>query len=170
MAGPIKLMRTTLPTSVVETGAGSSSTSIASQVIAAITTATLQPWTAGWSIANQRETGILTLGSIGSVSKLYKVTVDGPARVRLYATAAFRDADLGRPNTIPPTPGTQHGVLVDLFLDGSNSTLNWFLFPVATIYNADNPQVRQVYYTINNLDKANTNAVTATFVYDPTQV
>jgi hypothetical protein len=170
MAGPIKLMRSSLPTTVVESGgSGSSGTGLSAQTVASITTATLQPWTGGWIISNQRETGILTLGPTGSVSLLYKVTVDGPARVRLYATAAFRDADLGRPNQIPPTPGTQHGVLVDLYLDGINAALSWNLFPVAILYNADGAQVRQVYYTINNLDRVNTNAVTTTFVFDPTQ-
>jgi hypothetical protein len=119
---------------------------------------------------NAAETGTLSLGTVPKVGLMYKVVVNHAARVRLYSTAAARDvtAEVNRPNTIPPTPGTSHGVLADLYLDGINAALTWIMSPAATIFNGDSPQNKQVYYRITNIGTSTT-AITATFTFDPTQ-
>lgn len=97
---------------------------------------------------------------------LFRVVASCKCRITLYATAAARTADQTgpRPNTVPPTPGTQHGVLVDLYLDTADK-LTWMMSPPAIVYNNNSPQVTTIYYAVTNLDT--TQAVTVTLSYVP---
>src|SRR5579884_665368 len=142
MAGPIKLMRS-VPTTVNVTTVESSGLSVANYNFA---TATLDAFST-WSASGARETGFVPLAK---VLMLIQVIVSQKGRVRFYSTAAARDADLGRPNTIPPTPGTEHGVIGDWYLDTSDK-YTFTCAPPVNGFNADSPQASQIYYTVNNL-------------------
>lgn len=111
--------------------------------------------------ADDTESGSLALDKTGY---LLKVVVDRAARVRLYRTAALRDADLTRPNTVSPTPGTEHGVCVDLYLDGITASLTWNLDPVIIFTNGDVSQTTSIYYNITNLSSG-THTIQATFTH-----
>jgi hypothetical protein len=95
----------------------------------------------------------------------FKVVVSGPARVRLYATSAARTADASRGNTVPPTPGTQHGVLADLYLDTADK-YTWMCSPIIPGANNDSPQVATIYAAITNLSTGSA-AITVTISYVP---
>lgn len=109
------------------------------------------------------ETGVIT--AFSKVFLLYRVIADRKARVRLYSTMAARDADTSpnRPSNLPPTPGTQHGVCVDLYLDTADK-LTWVLSPASPIFNREAVQVTSVSYAITNLSGA-TSTVQITFEY-----
>ena len=97
------------------------------------------------------------------------VLIDQPCRVRLYSTAAARNADLTRMTTIPPTPGTQHGVIMDLVLSTAavgSFPATWFLAPAAIGNNDDNPASSNIYYTVDNLT-ASAKAINVTISYLP---
>ena len=96
---------------------------------------------------------------------LWRVTASQACRIELYATAAAQTADQAgpRPISVPPTPGTQHGVLLDLNLDFLNYTSPWLMSPPALLVNGDSPQNSQLYSTITNL--GSTGAITVTFYY-----
>ena len=99
--------------------------------------------------------------------RVWKVVVSSAARVRLYATSALRTTDTSpdRPNTIPPTPGTQHGVILDLFLDTSDK-FTWYCAPVADGANGDTSQSTNIYAAITNIGTG-TVAITVTIHYIP---
>ena len=96
---------------------------------------------------------------------LWRVTASQACRIELYATTAAQTADQAgpRPISVPPTPGTQHGVLLDLNLDFLNYTSPWLMSPPALLVNGDSPQNSQLYSTITNL--GSTGAITVTFYY-----
>jgi hypothetical protein len=89
--------------------------------------------------------------SLNGAFTILSVACNGPLRLRLYSTAAAQTADLSRPNTIPPTPGTAHGVICDLYLQTSGQYTNWILSPAAPGANGDSPQTATVYCSITNL-------------------
>jgi hypothetical protein len=149
MAGPIKLMRS-VPTTVNVTTVESSGLSVANYNF---TTASLA--------TGARETGFIPLAR---VLIIIQVIVSSKARLRLYSSAAARDADVARPNTIPPTPGTEHGVIGDWYLDTSDK-LAWTCAPPVNGSNADSPQASQIYYTVNNLDSTNSASISVTLTY-----
>lgn len=105
-------------------------------------------------------TGTVTLGRVFT---LIQVIVSSPARVRLYSTAAARTADLSRSNQVPPTPGTQHGVICDLYLDTTDK-LTWNMSPAADGGNLDTPGSTSIYYAITNISTGST-SVSATLTY-----
>ncbi|MFZ0232415.1 MAG: hypothetical protein WA306_09375 [Candidatus Acidiferrales bacterium] len=92
------------------------------------------------------------------------VVCNGALRLRLYSTAAAQTADLNRPNTVPPTPGTNHGVICDLYLASNTQYLLWNLAPVAPGSNDDSPQSTNVYCSITNLG-VTTVSLTAAITY-----
>ena len=96
---------------------------------------------------------------------LWRVTASQACRIELYATAAAQTADQAgpRPISVPPTPGTQNGVLLDLSLDFLNYTSPWLMSPPALLVNGDSPQNSQLYSTITNY--GTTGAITVTFYY-----
>jgi hypothetical protein len=95
---------------------------------------------------------------------LLNVRVSQAARVRLYVNAAARTADAGRSNQTPPLPGTQSGIIADLYLDTSDKWV-WQMTPAALGYNWDVTQNTAIYYTVTNL--GNTGTVQVTFTYIP---
>jgi hypothetical protein len=112
-------------------------------------------------------------GFIIMAKSIYVLTVlvDQQCRIRLYSTAAARKADLGRSVTIPPTLGTQHGVITDLVLSTAavgTFPATWLLSPAALGNNDDSPASSNIYYTVNNLAAATT-AINVTINYLPVE-
>jgi hypothetical protein len=100
------------------------------------------------------------------------VLVDQPCRLRLYSTAAARTADLARSTTIPPTPGTQHGVIMDLVLSTAavgSFPATWLLSPAALGNNDDSPPSSNIYYTVDNLTAVAT-AINITVTFLPKEL
>ena len=122
-----------------------------------VTTGSLLPLSGGYDSSNT-ESGFVNMAKTGL---LLKVVVSVPARVRFYKNAALRDADLTRPNSVPPTPGTDHGVLADLYLD---SSLTWDLDPVTIITNLDVSRSARIYYNITNIG-VSSQTISATMTY-----
>ena len=61
-------------------------------------------------------------------------------RIELYSTSAARTADASRPSTQQPTQFTQHGVILDLNLDGVTASFtSWVLSPLAYGANLADP-------------------------------
>ena len=154
MAGATKLMRS-IPSAAVTVIVGGSGGGTATAL-------------SGTSIT----TGVLATGAIesGSVSLAKALTVFGatvgtPARIRLYSTAAARDADVNRSNMVPVTPGSQHGMILDLYLNTSDK-FTWVMSPPAQGASADTPQTATIYYSITNLSTSS-RAITATLTYLP---
>jgi|HubBroStandDraft_1064217.scaffolds.fasta_scaffold03497_4 hypothetical protein len=92
------------------------------------------------------------------------VVCNGPLRLRLYSTAAAQASDVSRPNTVPPTPGVNHGVICDLYLQSNTQYPLWNLAPVAPGSNDDSPQTTNVYCSITNIG-ATTASLTAAITY-----
>jgi hypothetical protein len=151
----------------VDNGGGSVQVNVISvapgAVTTILTTASLNTLNSQSGAYNSHDTQSSSL-VLEKAGILLRVQVDRAARVRLYTTAAARDADLTRPNTIPPTPGIEHGVCVDLYLDGINASLDWHLSPVAFYYNGDSTQTTSIYYSVTNLS-AGTSTVQVTFTH-----
>jgi hypothetical protein len=102
--------------------------------------------------------GSLAPGAIGQSTltmnpafTILSVACNGPLRLRLYSSAAAQTADVSRPNTIPPVPGTAHGVICDLYLQTSGQYTFWALSPSAPGANLETPQTANVYCSITNL-------------------
>jgi hypothetical protein len=102
------------------------------------------------------ETGNFALGKFSIIAK---VVAGNWCRIRLYSTAADRDADLGR--VIGGTPSPTLGTLVELVLD-SDAKLTYVLRELAGIANMDGSPTTAIYYTVNNLTAAS-HAYTITF-------
>jgi len=66
---------------------------------------------------------------------------------------------------MPPTPGTQHGVILDLFLDTSDK-FQWVMSPVADGANWDSPQTNNLYVTVTNIGGTAV-PITVSFTYIP---
>lgn len=101
--------------------------------------------------------------NVAKTFALLHVSATQFCRIRLYTTSSARTSDASRPNSVPPTPGTQHGVLVDLYLDTSDK-LSWTMSPIALGFNYDGTQSSTIYYAVTNLGAANTVGVTLTYV------
>jgi hypothetical protein len=159
MPSAIKLMRT-----AVGTSSTSSSGGLPTQAIATFTTAVLE--------ANDVEAGSVQIAKGFTVRQ---VTVNAAARLRLYATLASQVADTGvitggvasanRPRTQPPQLGTQHGVIMDLYLNTSDK-FNWIMSPPAVGFNDDQPQSATVYYAVDNISGVD-QAIVITITYVP---
>ena len=116
--------------------------------------------------ANKITTTTIILAKKFALEKVVSITSPPcPVRVRLYSTAAAMNADTGtaypatnvlstsdRPNFIPPTPGTQHGVIADLYLDTSDKYNGWNMSPVAEGCNLDGSPSTSIYIAITNID------------------
>jgi len=105
------------------------------------------------------ETGFISLGKSGT---LMRVVADRAARVRLYNTAAARDADRSRAEG-GVRSSTQDGLLLEIIFTSGLLTV-FTQDPVIDYYNGDNPVVDKLYYTIAN-DTGSTSAVQITFDY-----
>jgi hypothetical protein len=135
---------------------GTSGSGLASRTTAAVTTASLA--------TSAAETGSVVMAKSLAVMKIVSSC---KARVQLYATAAQRDADAGRAAGTDPTSGTQHGVIVDLYLNDAGQ-LSWLLSPSAEGSNGDVSPSTSIYYRVTNLDTVQ--AVTVTVTYLPLEL
>lgn len=116
-----------------------------------------QPLTTA-SLANLvSETGFVAMPA--DVAALLSVQVDRAAWIRLYTTAAARDADLTRNFNVRPTAGT--GVLAEFVSTGSQTIPT---SPVAWLDNQDGTPVSRVYYNVQNRS-GSTSPVAITFGY-----
>jgi hypothetical protein len=98
---------------------------------------------------------------------LMKVEVSTKARVRLYKTAAARTADAASAHGTYPTTGTPHGVIIDLYLDGSaGAPLAFMCSPDVPGSNGDDVVASTIYASVTNIDTS-AHAVTATFTFVP---
>lgn len=103
-------------------------------------------------------TGVVALGKS---FRLIKINASAPCRIRLYATASARAADLGRAAGVAPAPGSNHGVIGDWQLDTSDKLL-WICSPSAVGSNVETPVTAQIPFAIKNLSGAAT-SLTVTF-------
>jgi hypothetical protein len=106
-------------------------------------------------LPNGRETGIIRLQAIASLLSVGVGIGDTPApniRIRLYDTAANRNADLNRSFGIEPTG--DHGVLLDMQFGAGSVGKNIGLYPPVTLVNNDIGQGSSpnIYYTIDELN------------------
>ena len=110
-------------------------------------------------------TGGVQTGTIAMAKTfgLLNVRVSQAARVRLYINAAARTADASRSNQTPPVPGTQHGVLIDLYLDTGDKFV-WQMSPAQIGFNWDTTQSTSIYYSVTNLGGTGTVQVTLTYI------
>jgi hypothetical protein len=98
-------------------------------------------------------TGALLVNATGNISitgfktyALLGMTVEIPAWVRLYTTAAARTADASRLETEDPLPGS--GVIAEVITTSNNQTV---LFTPATLgFNGDTPAATTVYASVKN--------------------
>jgi hypothetical protein len=113
-------------------------------------------------------TGTVTAGSteVGTVSlakgfMLLLVQTDKKARVELYETAAQQAADAARPATVPPTAGTQHGVILDLVLTTAET---FKLSPSVYGANLEDTRTNDITYAITNTNSTD-QVITVTFTF-----
>lgn len=98
-------------------------------------------------------TGALAINGVGNLSitgfktyALLGMTVEIPAWVRLYTTAAARTADASRLETEDPLPGS--GVIAEVITTSNNQTIS---FTPATIgFNGDTPASTTIYASVKN--------------------
>jgi hypothetical protein len=96
------------------------------------------------------------------VAALLTIQMDGPARVRLYASPAAQAADLARPSGRQATAGT--GVLAEFLVTVAQTVP---CSPVPILSNDEGPPVlKKVYYTIENRN-GSARAVTVTLTILP---
>jgi hypothetical protein len=164
MAAPVKNMRTIFPSSVTSDSGNTGTTTTTIIETPARTNAS-----ASGGVLASVATGA-TVSSTITMAKsftLMKVVCTFKTRVRLYSTAAARDADATRPYTTPITVGTQHGMICDLQLDTSDK-LAWVMSPEVEGSNVDTGTAT-IYYNITNLE-ASTKSLSVTFTYLPQEV
>jgi hypothetical protein len=153
MPGPIKLFRT-IPQTLEQ-----SFTTITGG-LPSRTTATISFTLA----ANAEGVDVITLAPAFTI---LGVTVGGKkCRVRLYSTAAYRTADANRGITLPPTPGTKHGCILDLYLNQVNNSDPWTCSPAADGFNADDPVSSVAYIAVKNYDSV-TQTINVVITYLP---
>lgn len=144
-------------TATATTTTSSSSTTTnnpAKSQTASLTTPTLGP--------GGQFTGVLT---VAKAFVVLTVTVDNPARVRLYSTASAQTADLARPSTQGPGFGTEQGIIGDINLD--TVPVVWQAVNMVGA-NGDSPQSTSIYVTIDNITTSS-ETVTVSVTYVPVQ-
>lgn len=92
-------------------------------------------------------TGSLSIARLSVLKRLTSDNVD--VRVRLYQTAAQRDADLARTFGDRSYLTTNHGMICDIKLTASTGS-TWRLPCPATVENGDIPTSGLIYYTVSN--------------------
>lgn len=101
--------------------------------------------------------------AMATVFTLLQVTVNVPARVRMYSTKASQVADLGRLATAPIVPGSENGIIAD-FLLTAPSELDFLCSPAPLGFNNDATRVSTIYVTVTN-PVGSSNVITASFSY-----
>jgi hypothetical protein len=87
---------------------------------------------------------------IGKTISVIKVQVNDNARIRLYSTAAQRDADASRAIGTAPVAGSSHGLIGEWVLNGTVG-LSFIASPEAIGSNADSSVSGNIYYNIQNM-------------------
>lgn len=114
------------------------------------------------SLADQAaESGIVTMAT---GYRLSKIVTDRPARVRLYATAAQRDADLTRDPADDPVD--DHGLMFEFI--STTSFLSAVLSPMVDGYSLETTPSGDIPYTITNMSGA-ASPVTVTLTWQRTE-
>ncbi len=110
--------------------------------------------TTGLLSLDQMETGSLTMGH---KIRVQSISTNVAARVRLYATAAQRDADMNRADGTKIANNN-----LGLIAEGrtGSGTMSFTFWPEAVGSNGDTPQTKTIYYTITNYDAAPQNVAT----------
>lgn len=123
----------------------------------------------GWKVQAGTATAVRATTNITSTAlganaqvKSYKLTIAKtfdvlkvesalafPVRLRVYSSATFRDADAARSRYSQPTPGTQHGCILDVVLTTATG-FTWVMSPLARGETSDGTD--RMYYTVDNLD------------------
>jgi hypothetical protein len=104
------------------------------------------------------ETGFV---SIAPSYELLRIQTNVPARIRLYASTAQRDADVARLVTVDPTG--DHGVIFEFVTLASD--LDWAITPMADGYRLDSIS-SSIPISVTNLS-GSSGAVTVTLTYIP---
>lgn len=112
------------------------------------------------TLANNASENLLP--TFGSMWRLYRITVDRAARIRIYSTAAKQANDLSRP--ISQRPEGDHGVLFEYVSVGSEGHS---LVPVVDGWNETVGQTT-AFVTITNLS-GSSSPVQATFTHIRTE-
>jgi hypothetical protein len=108
------------------------------------------------------QTGTITMAPVFT---LVFVKVSSAARVRLYSTQAACLADVGRSNSVPPTPGLANYVISDHYLTGIGLVpLAFPCSPPCLGASQDVSPGSTIYYTVNNLASIST-SITVTLLY-----
>jgi hypothetical protein len=114
------------------------------------------------SLADQAsETGVITMATGYRISK---IVTSVPARVRLYATAAKRDADATR--AIGDDPTGDHGLMLEYIT--ATGLLSAALSPMVDGYSLEATPSEDIPYTITNLSGGNS-PVTVTLTWQKTE-
>jgi hypothetical protein len=112
----------------------------------------------------QRRTYDLTM-SKSFVSWLVTEATGKKFRLQLYETSAARTADATRPFTVPLQLGTQHGCLLDLYIEQSLAVTPFKLTPPIVGSNNDGTQAATIYAAVTSVELATQNIqVTISFV------
>jgi hypothetical protein len=101
--------------------------------------------------------GNLTL-ALGKGYTLYKIITNQAARVRLYASAAYRAADAARPIGTDPTG--DHGLLMEIVTTAEQ--LSYALTPPVQGANLEDPVTGDAVLRVTNLDATGDVVVTLT--------
>jgi hypothetical protein len=96
-------------------------------------------------------TNEITTGSVQLAKGfiLHQVQTSYPARVRLYVSSSFRNADINRP--ITGTISGEHGLILDLVTSGSPSFLTYSLSPIVFGSDGSPSPSGSIAYSITNL-------------------
>jgi hypothetical protein len=86
--------------------------------------------------------------ALGKAYTLFKIVTNRPARVRLYANAAYRTADAGR--AIGTDPTGDHGLLMEIVTTAGQ--LSYALAPPVVGYNLEGPVTTDSPLRVTNLD------------------
>ena len=111
--------------------------------------------------------------ALGKTFALSYIQCGQATRIELYSTTTSRTNDASRPATQQPTQFTQHGVILDLNLDGVIAQFtSWILSPLAYGANIDSPpnasgiNIDAAFTNISGSPTTNGFFVTFTFTYE----
>lgn len=102
---------------------------------------------------------------MATVFALISVSVNKPARVRLYSTKAAQTADVNRSTSAPVVIGSESAIIAD-FLLLANTELNWTCSPALIGFNDDSTRVSTCYVTITNPNPSSA-TFTVSFTFAP---
>lgn len=97
--------------------------------------------------------------------KLLNITVSHECRFRVYQTDAARTADASRPVETLPAVGTQHGVVLDLVLNGTTG-LDWDVQDDVGGSNMESTVSADIPYAVQN-NEGSAHSITITITYIP---